>query len=181
MALWPAPWRANLPWGQTPRDQVEQLHDVMVPGIDSLVQEIEKKVGRIAVHEETDCSAWTTAASAIDLFGVTGDVLVRVFATVQTGLTSASDDGTIAVGVEGNVGVLLPATTVAGVATRLDAGDVWTDADANEKAIAIPDDWVLVNDTDIILTVGTNNITAGAMTVYCEWIPLSDGATVVSA
>jgi hypothetical protein len=43
-------------------------------------------------------------------------------------------------------------------------------------------DWVLIgNGEDIIATIATNNMTAGASTFYCEYIPLDSSSTVVAA
>jgi hypothetical protein len=33
---------------------------------------------------------------------------------------------------------------------------------------------------NVILTIATNNMTAGAANLYMDWIPISAGATVVS-
>lgn len=148
--------------------------------IDTRVRNITRNI-TADIADDTGGTAWLTGNSPVDLFTVTGDVLVRVFGTVQTAVTSASNDGTLAVGVEGNTAVLIPSTIANGV--RLDAGDVWVDADSDEKALAAPSPaWVIVaGGADIILTIGTNNMTAGAVTVYCEWIPLSADGSVVSA
>jgi hypothetical protein len=41
--------------------------------------------------------------------------------------------------------------------------------------------WAPINNTNIIATVATNSMTAGAITFYCEWRPLSLNGLVVSS
>jgi len=38
--------------------------------------------------------------------------------------------------------------------------------------------WALVSNDTIKVTVATNSMTAGGMTIYVEWMPVSVGATV---
>jgi hypothetical protein len=64
----------------------------------------------------------TTGASPYTLFNVDGDVLARVFATVQTG-SRRRTNGTLAIGVTGNTGSFLAATTADG--TNFPTGAVW--------------------------------------------------------
>jgi hypothetical protein len=159
------------------------LVDTKVDLVDGKIDALGARVRRISRHIQADCTAWTTVASPVTIFTITGDVLVRCFGTVQTGITSHTDDGTLELGVEGNTAVLLAQTTVAGTATRLATGDVWTGAVSNRKALAVGNaDWfVIAGGANIILTIATNNMTAGAMTIYCEWIPISANGNVVTA
>lgn len=151
--------------------------------IKTTTDDVDVRLRQIARHIKADVTAgtaWETTSSPVSLFTVTGDVLVRVFGTVQTTVESASNTGTLEVGVSGNTAVLLAQTTADG--TNLLAGVAWVDATATTKGKKATDgDWfVIAGGEDIILTVATNNMTAGAVTVYCEYIPLSDGATVVT-
>jgi hypothetical protein len=102
-------------------------------------------------------------------------------AVVTTNMTSASSTGTLAIGVAGNTACLAVQDTVDG--TAFQAGDCWsliTAADAPGAQLA--DEWLFLgNGDDIIATIATNNMTAGGITVYCEYIPVSSGATVVAA
>lgn len=129
-------------------------------------------------------TSFTTAASPVSLFTVTGDVLARVYATVQTGLTSTSSTGTIAIGVTGNTGAFIAATTADG--TNFPTGSVWAgDTTPTVKAEALSSaalNYCLVaGGADIIATIATNNMTAGAITFYCEYLPLSSDGAVVAA
>ena len=109
------------------------------------------------------------------LFTVTGDVLVTIFAKCSVDLAGAS--ATLEVGVTGNTASLIAQTT----ATDIDNGDVWRDATPAVGAEAINAPVAIIGGLDIIETVGTANITAGALTYYCMWVPLSSDGNVVAA
>jgi hypothetical protein len=97
-----------------------------------------------------------------------------VFATCETTLTGAS--ATVEVGITGNTASLIAQTT----GTDIDAGDVWIDA-TPATIQALPSSNIITNGTDIIQTVATANVTAGVLTYYCVWRPLSSDGNVVSA
>ena len=126
----------------------------------------------------------TTGASPVSLFTVTGDVKARVFAVVTTALASTLNNGTLAIGVSGNTGGFMAATTADG--TNFATNTVWAgDTSPTLLGEVLSNgslNWVLVgNGADIIATVATNSMTAGAITFYCEYIPLTSSSTVVAA
>lgn len=126
----------------------------------------------------------TTGASPVTLFTVTGDVLARVYAVIPTAITSTLNNGTLAIGVLGATAALLAATTADG--TNFPDNSVWagdtSPTVACEALSAIALTWALMtNGADIIATIATNSMTAGAITFYCEYIPLSSGGAVVAA
>ncbi|SRR5581483_10886705 len=145
----------------------------------------ERQIARIASKAIANAAtALTTGLSPVTLFTVTGDVLARVFATIQTGLASTSSTGTLAVGVTGNTAVLLPATTADG--TNFPTGSAWTgDNSPTVKAEALSSaalNWTLIaGGADIIATIATNSMTAGALTFYCQYVPLSADGAVAAA
>ncbi len=178
--IWPAGWRASLPWAGVSTILGNMPNDGALTDITNVTDTLAGRVRRLAIHVEGDCATnWTVDTH--DIFEVTGDVLVRCFGTVQDGLISNNNDGTLALGVEENTAVLIAQTIVAGVATRLATGDVWTGATSDRKALAVGNaDWfIIAGGADIILTVATNHMTAGEMTIYCEWVPLSANGNVV--
>lgn len=107
------------------------------------------------------------------VFEVSGVVMATVFAIPSVDLVGAS--ATLELGVASNTAALIAQTT----ATDIDDGDVWRDAGPAVGAEAANDPLIVID--DIIETVGTANITAGALTYYCIWWPVSDGATVTAA
>lgn len=129
-------------------------------------------------------TSFTTALSPVTLFNVTGDVLAKVFATVQTGLASTSSTGTLAIGVTGATGAFLAAATMNG--TNFPTGAAWAgDTSPTLKAEVLSGsslNYVLVaGGADIIATIATNSATAGAITFYCQYLPLSPDAAVIAA
>ena len=122
------------------------------------------------------------SASPVTEFTVTGNVMCRAIGCVATSVASTGDDGEIALGVSDDTDVLIPKAIANG--TSLVAGDVWFDTTSGTKAGGWPDDgsWVVIAEgADIIMTIATATIGAGNINVYVQWIPLSSGASIVSA
>ena len=119
-------------------------------------------------------SALTTGAvGATTLFTVTGVVAVRLFGVVSgADLTGA---GTLEAGISGNTAALIAQTT----GTGLDVGEVWID-NAPATVEALPAMQILAAGTDVIQTIGTDTITAGTITYYCLWYPISTDGNVVA-
>lgn len=115
------------------------------------------------------------------LFTVTGDVLVRVGASVDVAVTSTSGTTTIEVGIAGNTAALCVQDAVDNTAFAI--GDSWsliTAADANGAQLA--DEWMLIgNGADIILTISVDDLTAGEVDFYAQFIPLTAGSALVAA
>jgi len=128
-----------------------------------------------------DPATWTVAAHA--LFTATGRVLVHaLFAVVDTLIVSTSNNGVIEIGVASDTDILLGQLT-AGAGT-LAAGDILSGSPtAGHLAAAgvIDNTPVALEDIDIDLKVSTNAVTAGQMTVYAIWEPISDDGDLVAA
>lgn len=129
----------------------------------------------------TAATAWNTGTQT--LFTVTGAVLCRVYGVASTLITSTAGTGTLAVGITATPTLYLGTTTANGT-TNFIANSVWVDTAPTvlSKALAAINSqggWVLASNSNIILTIATNNMTAGGMTLYCDWIPVSASATVV--
>ena len=135
-----------------------------------------------AVNTVTFTAAGTgKAGTATTIFTVTGDVLIEhivPFCTVS--LTEDAGTPTLALGVVGNTGVFVNATT----ATAIDAGKFWLDTTPAEVgAVAIPPAcyWTAVTANIQCLVGGTNNIDAGAIRFNVWWKPLSPDGNLVAA
>ena len=131
----------------------------------------------------------TTGLSPVTLFTVTGDVICRVYAVIPTHLTSTGNTGTLAVGVAGATGLFLVSQTVDGTAfptdgvwggspSTIDVAHKGAGIQLGNSGTALTFFEAIVRNTPIICTIGTNSMTAGAITFYCEWRALSSGATV---
>lgn len=130
-------------------------------------------LGLQAAKAITYAAGTTGATGATTLFTITGVVAVRLFA-IASG-TDLTGSGTLEAGIAGNTAALLAQVA----ATALDVGEVWTD-NAPSTVEALPAMQIL-SGTNIIQTIGTDTVTAGTLTYYCNWFPLSSGASVVAA
>jgi len=123
----------------------------------------------------------TASGTSVALFTVTGDVLVKVGASVDVAVTSTSGTSTAEVGVAGNTACLCIQDVIDNTAFAV--GDSWsliTAADTNGAQMA--DEWILIgNGVDIAMAVSVDDITAGDMDFYCQFIPLSSDGAVVAA
>lgn len=123
-------------------------------------------------------AGYDTAAA----FTVTGDVKVQVFGIVgATGITSTSGTTTLSVGTTEAAAGIIAASTVDN--TQFAATDVWVDATpANDVEGIAAQDWHIIGGgADIILTRSVDDLTAGTLTLYCYWVPLSSDGNVVAA
>lgn len=120
----------------------------------------------------TFAAATTGATGAHTLFTVTGDVLVNVFAHCTTDVTGG---GTGEVGTANNTAGLIAQTT----GTAIDANEWWQNGTPTLKIGADVQPAIPVgSSTNIILTIGTDTLTAGVVDFYCIWRPLSSGAGI---
>ncbi len=120
-------------------------------------------------------SALTTGATgATTLFTVTGVVFARVFAVVSG--TDLTGSGTLEVGISGNTAGLVAQVA----ATALDVGEIWLDG-TPATIKTLQGFSILAAGTDIIQTIATDTVTAGTLTFYCLWIPVSEDGNVVAA
>ena len=122
--------------------------------------------------------AWGDHDGALDggaVFTVTGTVLLRVIGVVETDLVGAA---TIELGVAGQTASILPQVADA---SGMDAGEIWHDATVDSKVelSSVMAENIVANGADIILTVGSANVTAGKIRFLAMWYPLSEGAKVV--
>jgi hypothetical protein len=131
-------------------------------------------LGLTATKSITYAAATTGAQGASTLFTVTGDVAVRVFAKCTTDLTGAN--ATLEVGIAGNTAALIAQTT----GTTIDLGEIWLDT-SPATVEALPAQQILVGSTNIIQTIATADVTAGVLTYYVLWCPISSDGNVVAA
>lgn len=107
------------------------------------------------------------------VFTVTGDVLVTVYGQCKTDIVGA---GTMEMGIAGNTAAIIAQIANA---TTLDVGENWVDA-TPETVSTLPSSLILNNGADIILTIGTADLTAGVVDFTCLWRPISLDANIVS-
>lgn len=115
----------------------------------------------------------TGAVGPTTLFTVTGCVAVRIFGVCSVDIAGS---GTIEVGIVGNTAALIAQTT----GTAIDANEVWID-NAPATIEALPAIQIIGAGQDIIQTIGTDTLSAGTLTYYCLWTPISSDGLVESA
>lgn len=130
------------------------------------------QLGFTQSKEITYVAGTTGAVGATTLFDVTGLVGVRVFGVVSNANLTGS--GLIEVGISGNTASLIAQTT----GTNLDIGEIWTD-NGPSTVEALPSLSIL-DGTDIIQTISSDTITAGTITYYCLWFPISSDGNVTA-
>ena len=110
---------------------------------------------------------------AIRLFNVTGLNKVRLLATCDTTLTSAT--GTVAVTATGSALPLLISTA----ASIIPSNGIWTSATVSTPAL-INSSFTefIINDAPIVLTIGTANVTGGVLKFHLTVQPMSSDAKV---
>ena len=129
-------------------------------------------LGLIAPKAITYSALTTGAVGTTTLFTVTGTVALTIFAIASgTDLTGL---GTIEVGIAGNTAALIAQTA----ATAIDDGEFWYDG--TPVTVGVMPAQKIVN-VDVIQTIATNTVTAGTLTYYCLWTPVSTNGNVVAA
>ena len=114
------------------------------------------------------------ALDPLTLFTVTGTVVMSVIGYCTVLLVGG---GTQEVGT-----ALLPAGLIAQTTdTAIDADEIWHDATPDSSIEAVTIMVPKIVNQDVIMTTGTTDTTAGAITFQCLWAPLSvDGNVVVA-
>lgn len=118
----------------------------------------------------TYVAATTGAVGITTLFTVTGTVAVKIFA-IASGV-DLTGSGTLEVGISGNTAALIAQTA----ATVIDVGEFWYDG--TPVTVGVMPNQFLLSGTNIIQTIATNTVTAGTLTYYCLWSPVSNDGNV---
>lgn len=130
-------------------------------------------LGLMSTKTITYSALTTGAVGATTLFTVTGTVGVRIFGVVSGADLTGS--GTLEVGIAGNTAALIAQTT----GTNLDVGEIWVDTGpATVEALPAIQ---IISGTDVIQTIASATITAGTMTYYILWTPISTDGNIVAA
>jgi len=132
-------------------------------------------LGLVATKAITYVGATTGATGATTLFTVTGAVAMRVFGVCGLTLTGAA---TLEVGISGSTSSVLAQIADA---TALATDEIYTDATPTTKVEALPSQLIIGAGQDVIQTIGATAITAGQLTYYCLWTPISSDGNVVAA
>jgi hypothetical protein len=130
-------------------------------------------LGLVATKAITYSALTTGAVGATTLFTVTGVVAARIFAVCSGADLTGS--GTLEVGIAGNTASLIAQST----GTQIDQGEIWLDT--GPATVEVLPALQILNGTNIIQTIATDTITAGTLTYYCLWSPISSTGNIVAA
>jgi hypothetical protein len=121
------------------------------------------------------------AVGTVNVFTVTGAVMLRLVCICTESLVDGVGTSTISIGITGNVQLIL----VDLLATSIDAGETWAVDDEYETValsiIAPSQELILANSQDIIATITVQPVTDGTLIFTAFWTPLTPGASVVAA
>ncbi len=114
----------------------------------------------------------------VNLFTVTGSVIALVVAICTEDLTEAGATATVEVGTAASTAAIIAQTN----AVNIDNGEVWVDnTPARIECWTTGFGCMIAGGDDIILTVGTQNVTDGTLVFTCFWTPLTADGNVVPA
>lgn len=129
-----------------------------------------------------DGTAGKGQIGTVNLFTVTGGVMINWLSCICTEDLASAGGGTVEVGISGATASFIAQAT----ATDVDLGDIWHDATpdaASELASVFKTTAArgLGNGQDIILTVATGDVTDGTLEFTLEYTPLTATGSVVAA
>lgn len=130
--------------------------------------------GEFLVQKDVTFSSTT---GTVNLFTVTGEVIVRIIAVVTTNVASGGGcNGEV--GIAGSTAAILATTDI----TLLAAREIWHDTtpDAEIEALSVMKDFIISDGNDIVLTLSAQ-ADSGALAFHCFWTPLSADGNVVAA
>lgn len=134
---------------------------------------------RVTKSVTFDGGAGSGAVGTVNLFTVTGGVDVSLEAFCTTLLTEAGATATIEIGISGNTAFIIAQTN----AVDIDADEIWHDA-TPDSTIELTSDAskdITIYGSNIIATIGTQNITAGVIEFSVLYTPRTSGASLVEA
>ncbi len=123
-----------------------------------------------------DGDAGSGAVGTVNVFTVTGAVLLRLVCVCTETLVEGVGGGTIEAGIAGDTADVIAQTVSANIAV----GEVWHDAapDSAIEDISVMADRVIGNGNDLILTVAGQDVTDGTLAFAVFWTPVTAGASV---
>lgn len=142
-----------------------------------LVNKGQEVNGYLASYKTTKSLTFADSTGTLNLFTVTGDVIVKILTVCTVNVVSAAA-GNVNVGTAAAPTAILPAT----VASTLIAREIWHDAspDAEIEALSVISEYFITDGNDIVL-VCSAQIDSGNLTFYCYFTPVSSDGWVVAA
>ena len=121
-------------------------------------------------------AAGAGAVGSVALWTVTGEVLIAIIAGRCTSSLVSAGGGDVALGVTGATTLFIGATTATGITTT---ANIWASTTPNAQGIAAPAALKdIIIDSNVIITVGTGDVTGGVIDFAAYYLPLSPGSGI---
>jgi len=126
---------------------------------------------------ETKELTFSNSTGTLNLFTVTGQVIVKILPFCTNNVASAAA-ASVELGVSGDVDAMIAST----LATDIDGTNWWIDAspDSIIEALSTAREYMIGNGDDVILTLSAQ-VDSGDIKFYCFWTPLTNGSSVAAA
>ena len=136
-----------------------------------------KHVEALGTNRLTQTITFSNDTGTVNVFTVTGDVLIRIIPVITTDLTSAAG-ANVRLGCVGDTDAFI----VDSLATNLDARGIWVDQTPDNECEPTDRirDYIITNGNDVILTLDAQ-VDTGVIVFYCFWSKLSSNGSVVNA
>jgi hypothetical protein len=120
---------------------------------------------------------FTNDTGTVNVFTVTGDVIVRIIPVITTDLTSAAG-ANIRLGVIGSTDAMIVDST----STDLDARGIWVGQTPDNEIEPVERirAYIITDGNDVVMTLDAQ-VDTGVIRFYCFWTPLSSDGLVVNA
>jgi hypothetical protein len=173
-------------------ERLEQLQEAVNKGTGSALGSnrslVDEMLGASLNYNRTNYGSFSASFSTTahkttgnhKIADVTGLCRIRILPVCTANVTVNGTSGTISLGTADDVDVLIAATT----ATVIDAGELWcskTDATIDKQILHSEMIDFISNAQDFGYTVGTSNLTGGAITFHYWWEPLDSTGAVAAA
>jgi len=142
----------------------------------SKVLQVQQATG-YGVGGATKSLTFSNDTGALNIFTVTGDVIIKIVAVCKTNVASAAV-ANMELGIAGSTDAIIATT----VSTDIDADEIWHDAspDSDIEALSTMREYIISGGADVILTLSAQ-VDSGAITFYAFATPLSNGSSVAAA
>jgi hypothetical protein len=136
-----------------------------------------KQVEALGKNNLTQDITFSNSTGTVNVFTVTGDVLIRIIPVITTDVTSAAD-ANIRLGVVGNTDAMI----VDSLSTNLDARGIWVDQTPDNEIESTERirGYIVTDGNDVVMTLDAQ-VDTGVVRFYCFWTPLSSDGMVVNA
>jgi len=136
-----------------------------------------KQVEALGKNNLTQDITFANSTGTVNVFTISGVVIVRIIAVVATSVTSVAL-ANIRLGVVGNTDAMI----VDSLSTNLVARGIWVDQtpDHEIEPVERVRGYIVTDGNDVVLTLDAQ-VDAGVVRFYCFWTALGNSGKVINA